>query len=74
MKKVKISLWGGFHNVGEIRVMISEKDYECIKEGSANFEDVLSLNQYKRVQRHFCGMSDCLCGWIYRNLHWEKIC
>lgn len=62
MKKVKISLWGGFHNVGEIRVMISD------------FEDVLSLNQYKRVQRHFCGMSDCLCGGIYRNLHWEKIC
>lgn len=73
MKKVKLSLWGGFHNVGEIHVMVSERDYELLKNKEIDMAEALSPYQNSRVGRHFCGISDWECGGIYRNLHWKKI-
>lgn len=70
-KNVKISLWGGFHNVDSINVIIPASDYEALNEGSQSIADSLSPSQLTRVQRHFCGMSDCRCGGIYRDVKWE---
>lgn len=64
MKKVKLTLHGGFHNVDPINVHISARDY-------ATLADVLSDTQLARVNRHFCGVEGCTCGGILR-ASWTK--
>ena len=44
----KITLSGGFHDVCELNIQWNEKS--------------ISKNQAKRIEKHFCGMSDCTCG------------
>ncbi len=46
MQTIKIS--GGFHNAPEITVRA--------KDGK------LSVGQYKKIARHLCGFSGCVCG------------
>lgn len=65
-KTVKVTLSGGFHNVGPITVKVPvekmkkvEQDYEVL--------DLLTDYQSARVYKHFCGMEDCCCGGAYRN-------
>ena len=45
----KITLSGGFHAAGRITLRVKD--------------DALSLGQYKRLNKHMCGVSHCICGW-----------
>lgn len=49
MKKIKLTLEGGFHNVNPINVQISASDYECLRDGEASLTDVLSETQLARM-------------------------
>ncbi len=71
MKKVKLTLHGGFYNVDPINVHISARDYECLRDKEATLADVLSDTQLARVNRHFCGVEGCTCGGILR-ASWTK--
>lgn len=71
MKKIKLTLYGGFHNANSINVEISASDYECLRDHEATLADVLSEPQLKRMQRHFCGVEGCACGGVLR-ASWER--
>jgi hypothetical protein len=45
----KITLSGGFHNAAPIVLRVKD--------------DALSLGQYKRLNKHMCGVDRCICGW-----------
>lgn len=45
----KIVLSGGFHNAPRITLHV--------KDGA------LSVGQYKRLNKHMCGVDRCICGW-----------
>ena len=60
----EITLYGGFHNASSVRVRISDKDYEDIKNGNMPIWEAISEAQEKRLNKHFCGMKDCSCGGI----------
>ena len=49
MKTQKITLSGGFHNSRPINLRV--------KDGA------LSVGQYKRLDKHMCGVDKCICGW-----------
>lgn len=68
MKTKKIGLYGGFHNVSEIKVVVPVESAESLKQGYSTLQDVLTPGQLKRVQKHFCGMDDCCCGGIHRGV------
>ncbi len=72
MKKIKLSLSGGFHNASPINVEISASDYETLRDHVATVADVLSDAQLRRVQRHFCGVQGCDCGGVLR-ASWERV-
>ena len=59
MKIRKITLTSdgrsNFHNVSDLEIRISEKN---IKNGKA----YLTKSQVKRIDKHWCGISGCLCG------------
>ena len=57
-----ITLSGGFHNSREIRFRISDENYNDLKNQKIALFEVLSPNQLKRAERHFCGISGCCCG------------
>lgn len=42
MKKIKLTLHGGFHNADAVNVHISARDYECLRDHVATLADVLS--------------------------------
>jgi len=50
MTKVIVS--GGFHNSDEITILFKNNR--------------LSIGQYKRLERHFCGIDGCVCGAVSR--------
>jgi hypothetical protein len=62
----KITLSGGFHNSEEVSVLLSDKKYAELKEGISNIQEVLSPSQYKKLDRHFCGIKGCTCGSFMR--------
>lgn len=66
MKAKTITLFGGFHNATAINLRISESAYNALKSGEARLYDVLSPNQRKRADNHFCGIKDCTCGGCMR--------
>ena len=49
MKIQKITLSGGFHNAAPIDLQLKNNE--------------LSIGQYKRLNRHMCGVNECICGW-----------
>lgn len=55
-----------FHNVGSITVNVRPENFIWGKRKFLNSEVVkaveLTPSQIRRVRRHFCGMSDCMCG------------
>lgn len=44
-----VTVSGGFHNVGPMRLRIKGGD-EC-----------LSIGQYRRLKKHLCGIEECQC-------------
>lgn len=70
-KKVKITLWGGFHNAPAVNVLIPEYAYENLCLGIETLQDVLSDAQRARMDRHFCGIKGCTCMSYHRAL-WGK--
>lgn len=64
MKKIKLTLHGGFHNADAVNVHISARDYECLRDHVATLADVLSDSQLARMNRHFCGVEGCTCGGV----------
>ena len=59
MKTRKITLTSdgrsNFHNVSDLEIRVKE---ENIKNGMA----YLTESQVKKISKHWCGISDCLCG------------
>jgi hypothetical protein len=55
MNTQKIILSGGFHNAPDINLRV--------KNGK------LSIGQLDRLDRHMCGIKDCICGWRGFDLH-----
>ena len=49
MKTQTITLSGGFHNSPNIDLRVKN--------------NALSIGQYKRLDKHMCGIKDCICGW-----------
>lgn len=49
MKRQIITVSGGFHNCSPITLHIK---------GGA-----MSVGQYKRLEKHMCGVDRCICGW-----------
>jgi hypothetical protein len=45
----KITLSGGFHGAPNIGLRVKN--------------NALSIGQYKRLDKHMCGIKDCICGW-----------
>jgi hypothetical protein len=52
VSNIKVTASGGFHNSGDISVIV--------KDGK------LSVGQYKKLANHFCGIKSCVCGGISR--------
>ena len=70
-KKVKITLFGGFHNSPAVNVLIPDYAYENLKSGMETLQGVLSDKQRERMHRHFCGIKGCTCM-SYHRAQWEK--
>lgn len=49
MNTQKITLGGGFHNAPDIDLRVKN--------------NALSTGQYKRLDKHMCGVPKCICGW-----------
>ena len=64
MKKIRLS--GGFHNSEEVSILLSDAKYKDLKEGVSSLQEVLSPSQYKKLDRHFCGIKGCTCGSFMR--------
>lgn len=72
MKKIKLTLQGGFHNANPVNVQIAASDYECLRDHEATLADVLTETQLTRMQRHFCGVEGCSCGGVLR-ASWSRV-
>ena len=81
MKKINLS--GGFHQVGNIKIQVSNnkfnellerfdnKSYESSIISGQDLDEFLTDSQKKRLEKHFCGIKDCTCGGYYRDCHIE---
>lgn len=61
-KTVRIELSGGFHNVKPITMRVAREKLPTTRVGSAEFFDIFSRGQLDRLDKHFCGITDCTCG------------
>ena len=73
-----ITLSGGFHDVSAITIRVSEKAVDSLFQdvdvpcgiGISTWADkYLSEHQIKRLENHFCGMSDCCCWGFTRKVN-----
>ena len=64
MKKIRLS--GGFHNSEEVSILLSDEKYKYLKEGVSSLQDVLTPYQFRKLDRHFCGIKGCTCGSFMR--------
>lgn len=78
---MKVYFYGGFHHVGEIVLQIPAEAIERLKRLAAIGEltaeawrEILSDGQIKRLDKHFCGVSDCSCGGAFSQRGDVKIC
>ena len=65
MKTIKVTFWGGYHNVSEISLRVpvgAYADFSFSKDLSVWAYNNLSKYQIKRLDKHFCGIKGCLCG------------
>ena len=58
----KVSLSGGFHNSSEISILLSDAKYNELKSGISSLQEVLTPYQFRKLDRHFCGIKGCTCG------------
>lgn len=65
-----VTFSGGFHDSGDIRVRVNDKQYAQLEEGFEPLYDILSGYQFKRLSRHFCGIKGCLCGGVLKAKIW----
>lgn len=61
MSTKTITLEGGFHNSPAIRLRLSEAAFQRLRDGEGIYS-VVSENQARRLDRHFCGIKGCTCG------------
>ena len=71
IKNVKITLYGGFHNAPAVNVKIPDYACDCLEAGIETIQGVLSSQQLKRLNKHFCGVKGCHCGGV-RRASWER--
>lgn len=64
--KILLALDGGFHNSPRTTVWVKQMDYEDYQLGRISFRNCLTLNQQRRLDRHFCGVKNCTCGGLDR--------
>lgn len=60
----RIRLWGGFHNSPETTIIVNKKFEDRLQDlerGFISLDDVITPYQHKRLEKHFCGIGDCLC-------------
>ena len=62
----KITFFGGFHNATAININATDNQVNDLKEGFYSLSEILTDSQYKRLNRHFCGVRGCLCGGVIR--------
>jgi hypothetical protein len=60
-KTVTVHLDGGYHNSDRIGVRVPADWRE-----RGSLTDNLTDTQRKRLDRHFCGITDCTCGGVSR--------
>lgn len=65
-KKIKLTLYGGFHEVGPINIIVQHQDALSIMDHEVSLSEVLSESQKKRLEKHFCGIEGCCCGGVMR--------
>jgi len=65
---MKITLRGGFHNAGDIKIVLPAGVVSDLEKGKIGITDewVLSKYQRRRLDRHFCGIEGCKCGGVAR--------
>lgn len=69
----KAIFYGGFHNAGAISINVTDDQARELKETDGDFlglSYILTPGQYKRLNKHFCGVRGCLCGGVNR-AKWE---
>ena len=49
-----------FHNASDMTLLVSPANF--VKRGKIVESVEITPSQSRRISRHFCGMSDCLCG------------
>lgn len=54
--KARIIISGGFHDANPIKMFVDPRFLQC------HSEIYLSDRQKARLEKHFCGHSDCCCG------------
>ena len=62
MKTCRVTLSGGFHDADSLTIKVP-----CDKRSESvamidYLNNVISDNQRKRLERHFCGVQGCTCG------------
>ena len=51
-----------FHNVSYLALRVAKENYVYAKDGKTVISVELTPSQFRRIERHFCGISDCKCG------------
>lgn len=66
-KTTKVTLSGGYHCSEEITIRV-KADFDTVsyKIEQGEIRELLSDYQIKRLDNHFCGISDCCCGGLSR--------
>lgn len=61
-KLIRVEFWGGFHNqLNTITLRISKDSYYDHLNGDRSLFDAMSDAQYKKLDRHLCGIKGCQC-------------
>jgi hypothetical protein len=63
MKTRKVTLSGGYHNVDDITIRVPH--FGKLDDGVTivdYIDSVITDNQRRRLERHFCGIQGCTCG------------
>ena len=61
-KTIALTFSGGFHNSSEITIRVLRAQWIKTETQGMPLEDALSEHQQRKLENHFCGISDCCCG------------